>query len=329
MTLDQFAGEIRNLGVDVRLEVILAELYAGGLDPRADLMIHSKGLFARSYRRDVGEVRVGVAHLTDGAVEPLEKGEQRDYLHIDAHRDGLYDYLPEGLFHQPSRVARDEKEQFAEIDEQALRAKGARRFFQPIEQGFYLSRLLLELEERKYLLTEENLRQNEQGAVLREFWGLPTDLLDIRQLNNLLHLLPVAHRLVNDRALVTQVFALILGVSVQIRTIPPLTFPIRLSDDDAPAPNELSRAQLGSFSLDGDYQDTMPATEVRIGPLNDGQLTSFLEGGRNRAILDLLIHYFMPVESEVIDHLITDEANQFLVLANGNPTSVLGVASYI
>lgn len=356
--LHQFAAEIRGLGervgVDVRLEVLLAELYTGGLDPRREVMIYPQGLFARDYRPDVGvgtgptSVKVGTVHAFDGEQPRPDAPDYPDFLNIPVFRDGLYDYLPEGLFHQPT--VDDEREYAKEIDEQDRRERAARQFFRPIEQEFYLQGLLLELEERKYLITEENLRNNAQGSVLRDIWGLPADrlvrvprpggsgwtttrapLLDIRQLNNLLYLLPVAHRLVNNQSLVERLFALILGVPVLLRTIPPLLLLIDLEEGERVNPNELGQIEMGNFSLEGVYQDTMPAIEIRLGPLNEAQLTDFLPEGRSGDVLNLLISYFLPAETEVVTHLLTDEDNRFLTLAEegANPTSVLGWASYI
>ena len=330
MNLNRFAQQMGRLTNDVRLEVILAELVHDGLDPRRDLMMHPAGLFSRSFRHDVGRAVVGNADAfgTDAvAIDPA----RRQYLNVEVHRDGLYDYLPEGLFHQPTNLGRDQAEIFEDIDEQAGRQRGIRQFFQPIEQEFYLQRLNMELEERKYLVTEENLRQNDQGDVLRQFWGLPPDLLDIRQLNNLLHLLPIAHRLVHNTPLVTQVFELMLNVPIEIRTIAPLIHLIELAPADVPASNALSKAELGNFALEGLYQDTMPAYEIRIGPLSAEQLPEFLANGRSRAIMNLLIGYFMPAETDIVDHLLVSPDDQFLQLTDTDdaPSSILGVASYI
>ncbi|WP_040006254.1 hypothetical protein [Fibrisoma limi] len=339
MTLRDYANEISGLGkqVDVRLEIILAELYGNGLDPRHDVLIHAAGLFARSYRRDVGRTEVGQSNCLERAGDqtdqmhepPLTDTESRDYLNIEVHRDGLYDYLPEGLFHQPTTLARDQREVFEDFDEQARRIRAARRFFQPIEQEFYLQRLLIELEGRKYQLTEENITRYNGGDMLRDFWGLPSDLLDTRQLANLLHLLPIAYQISTDTVLIKSVLELLLNVPVQLQMGPPLSYVIELAPGDVPAPNELCRAELGNFSLDGLYQDTMPTYELTIGPLTTDQLTDFLAGGRNRTILDLLIGYFLPTESDILKHFITNDADRFLVLAENEPTSVLGMASYI
>ena len=337
--LEMMMAEIKNLGQDIRVEVILAELYQAGLDPRTDLMLHPAGLFARSYRRDIGRVAVGLPNVlepedirdTNWDAYLLDDDEPPTFLNLEVHRDGLYDYLPEGIFHQATTQGRDQTEKFDEIDEQARRVAAARRFFQPIEQEFFMEGLLLELEERKYMISEETLlNDRDQGEVLRSFWGLPANLLDVRQVNNLLFLLPIAHRISTHRDLVRQVFELILGVPVGIRSIPPLRFQIELEPGDAPAANELCRAELGSFSLGGEYQDTMPGTELNIGPLSTDQLIDFIGNGRSRAILNLLIGYFLPAETDVTDHLEADADNQFLTLSNDEThSSVLGVASYI
>ncbi|RIV25444.1 hypothetical protein DYU11_09095 [Fibrisoma montanum] len=377
-SLSNFEKEInnlgRNVGVDVRLEVLLAELLRGGLDPRREVMIYPRGLFAREYRSDVGIGRIlpvepdkpgmplsakdvvfdksgvwaGSIHAYENENPNINLPDHQEFLNIPVYRDGLYDYLPEGLFHQ--RTETDEREYAKEIAEQDRREQAARRFFRPIEQEFYLQGLLLELEERKYLITEDNLQQKEHGDILRGIWGLPADrlvriprpngsgwtttrdiLLDFRQLNNLLHLLPVAHRLINNRNLVERLLALVLGVPVQLRTIPPLLILIETEPEDQIGPFELGQIELGNFSLAGIYQDTMPAVEIRLGPLNTAQLTDFLPEGRSRAVLDMLISYFLPAETENVIHLLVDEANQFLQLVEkeSSPTSVLGWASYI
>jgi hypothetical protein len=324
------AEQIERLRNDIRLEVVLAELAYEGINPLRDLLLHPAGLFERSYRHDIGRAAVGNPDVWQGGSAAIDSTRPQ-YLNIEVHRDGLYDYLPEGLFHQPSNLGRDQAEVFDDIDEQARRQRSARQFFQPLEQEFYAQGLLMELEERKYLLNEENLRKNDQGAVLRQFWGIPPDLLDLRQLTNLLHLLPIAHRLVHNTQLVTEVFTLILGVPVSIRTIPPLTHLITLTDTDVPTPNDLSKAELGSFALEGVYQDTMPAYEISVGPLPPSRLNEFLANGKSRKVMDLLIEYFMPYETDVVDHLLVEDGHQFITLGDDidTPLSVLGITTYM
>ncbi|PSL27426.1 hypothetical protein [Dyadobacter jiangsuensis] len=348
--------------LDLRLEVILAELSSHGLDPLRDVLVHTWSLFERDYRGDLdlnsNRVVVGDARALDLEKKRAKVGDsstiesrhgkpewdyydlmqQNLFLNLVVHRDGLYDYLPEGLFHQPvnSTRDRDHADLVNEIAVQFEREHAARRFFQPIEQEFYLQRLLLEFEERKYLITEENLRRNDSGEIFRAFWQLPEKLLSIRQLNNLLHLLPITHRIVGDIKMVTETFELILGVPVELSVLPPISFPIieqsvkETPEDNwiGPEPSDLGRLSLGTFSLGGIYQDTMPALEVRVGPLTTNQFAGFLPGARERRILDLLQGYFIPAETTVITHLLPDEGNIFK-LDGSESASVLGFNAYM
>lgn len=351
--------------IDLRLEVVLAELIQQGLDPLRDVLIHTWSVFERDYRSDLDleadRVIIGDARSLDkekkrvkigsGTKAPIneEKPSEWDYddmmrqavfLNLVTHRDGLYDYLPEGLFHQPvsKNKDRDNSDWSIEIFEQFEREQGARRFFQPIEQEFYHQRLFLELEERKYFLTEENLRQNDNGELFRGFWRLPADLLNIRQLNNLLHLLPVAHRITGDTELMSDVFSLILGVPVAITLLPPISCPIedqtlshvvggenRIESE----PDDLGCICLGNFSLGGIYEDTMPALELRIGPLSIEQFAGFAPGGNSSKLLDLLEGYFIPAETTVVCHLIPDQESTFICLSEEQSKSVLGFNAYL
>lgn len=360
-------GKNREAGepiIDLRLEVVLAELINQGLDPLKDVLIHTWSVFERDYRSDLDledeRVIIGDARSLDKekkrvkigsattAIAKEEKPSEWDYddmmrqalfLNLVTHRDGLYDYLPEGLFHQPvsKNRDRDSSDWSHEIAEQFEREQGARRFFQPIEQEFYHQRLFLELEERKYLLTEENLRQNDEGELFRDFWRLPSGLFTIRQLNNLLHLLPVAHRITGDLELMADVFALILGVPVTFALLPPLSYPIQdqsLAVKSGEAiiesePDDLGRLCLGSFSLGGLYQDTMPAMEIRIGPLSAEQFVGFAPGGNSRQLLNLLEGYFIPAETTVVSHLIPDLETQFICLPQERSMSILGFNAYL
>lgn len=347
--------------LDLRLEVVLAELSYQGLDPLRDVMIHTWSLFERDYRSDVDleddRIVIGDARSLDQEKRSVKVGNssianakddkseweyddvirQTVFINLVTHRDGLYDYLPEGLFHQPVNKTRDrdQSDWVNEIEQQFEREQAARRFFQPIEQEFYHQRLLLEFEERKYLLTEESLRQNEGGEIFRTFWQLPSGLLSIRQLNNLLHLLPIAQRITGDLQLLTQTFELILGLSVKIAIVAPLTYLIPadaqvLANEEisiGPEPFELGRLSLGGFALGGMYQDTMPAMQIVIGPLNTDQFSEFLPGGRSRQILDLLEGYFIPAETTVISHILPDSSSEFL-LFDGTSNSVLGFNAF-
>ncbi|MFO7613402.1 MAG: hypothetical protein R6W71_02050 [Bacteroidales bacterium] len=116
---------------DIKAEVIMADLADRGMD--ADkMLVASKGLFRRNYERDVAHVQF------DQVI---------DYLIFHLTRDGLYDLLPEGLFHQmyiySSMSSEDRRKQFAR---QKQEEANARKFFLPYENEFMQQRARIELE---------------------------------------------------------------------------------------------------------------------------------------------------------------------------------------
>ena len=84
-------ANLRRQPFDLRLEVILAELldYGYAFD---DFLVQPVGLFARRYRRDLGTVR-------DEEFQRAHRPVVRTVLEL--HREGLYDALPQQVFHQP------------------------------------------------------------------------------------------------------------------------------------------------------------------------------------------------------------------------------------
>jgi len=116
---------------DIRAEVIMADLADRGMD--ADkMLVACKGLFRRNYEKDVANVHF------DQVV---------DYLVFQLSRDGLYDLLPEGLFHEMciynSLGSEERRNQFAR---QKQEEANARKFFLPYENEFIHQRVRIEQE---------------------------------------------------------------------------------------------------------------------------------------------------------------------------------------
>ncbi|MBW6459067.1 MAG: hypothetical protein K0B08_00705 [Bacteroidales bacterium] len=116
---------------DIKAEVIMADLADRGMD--ADkMLVACKGLFRRNYEKDVANVQF------DQVI---------DYLVFQLSRDGLYDLLPEGLFHEmcifSSLGSEERRKQFAR---QKQEEANARKFFLPYENEFLQQRVRIEQE---------------------------------------------------------------------------------------------------------------------------------------------------------------------------------------
>jgi hypothetical protein len=132
---------------DLKLEFILGELMESGLDPD-EVVINALGIFRRRYGKDIvaGEIR---EYRTN----------KRQYVNLDINRNGIYDLLPKGLFHQPQNRINNISPVQA-IEEYKLQKqieKDSRIFFLPFEQEFYRLLLLLEAEERKSIFDIQNV----------------------------------------------------------------------------------------------------------------------------------------------------------------------------
>ncbi|MCU0451625.1 MAG: type VI secretion system baseplate subunit TssG [Bernardetiaceae bacterium] len=283
--LEALAKRIAKLSNDLKAEVVLTDLVEGGFSPD-DLVVKPVGTAKRRYSRDIEKVSV------------IEGNFGRNFqLHVEINREGLYDTLPENLFHLPQQrnPNRSTSQMVEEIRRNRRVEKEIRKFFLPLEQEFFRQRLLVELEERKLLLDDN---ADAQSELFTKFWNFPK-FLDGQQCFNLVFLLPVVHKLVGDWDATAICYAYILNQPVQIEVVPPRPQPV--SDEAMPAlvlgPDG---PQLGINLVVGQvYTDTLPGLRITVGPLDKKSLPDFLPGGRLNKVIEYLNGYLLPCETEV------------------------------
>ncbi|MBX0289471.1 hypothetical protein K3G63_03430 [Hymenobacter sp. HSC-4F20] len=303
---------VRRQGFDLRLEVVLADLLAHGY--RFDeFVIRPVSLFARRYRADIGTV----------SEEQAERWQDPKTV-VEVHREGLYDALPQQLFHHPGNPNQQGvRSMIEDIQAQRRREKSTRRFFAPFEQEFYRFRVLLEEEERHYMTSISGQWYNE---VLARFWELDRQL-PAQHIATLLYLLPLAHRIVGDLPRTQQVFESILGVPVRLRPVAPLHF----SPETLPAGSTAQGATLGfgelgrDFVLSGGYQETLPALEISLLQLSTAELEVYLDATTWQSqVLELLCRYFIAFETDVVMRYEMTPSSESFVLSDTGDTAVLG-----
>ncbi len=308
----QLLAQLQCQPFDLRLEVVLTDLMANGyqLD---DFIIRPVSLFARRYRRDIGTVR-----------EEQPERWLATKTAIEVHREGLYDALPQQLFHHPGDPKqKNVPSMIADIQSQRRREKATRLFFLPFEQEFFRCRVLLEQEERRYMT---NLSTHWYNEVLTRFWEL-SGQLPTAPLTTLLYLLPLAHRIVGDLPRTQQCFESVLEVPVRLRTVAPLHFTREtIAASENSAGGVLGHSELGrDLVLTGAYQETLPALEISLHSLSTAELEVFLAPGSWQArALQLLCQYFVAFETDVVLHYEVAAANRSFVLSDEGETAVLG-----
>ncbi len=293
---DAIYNRIIQLGADIRLEIILAELLADSLSLK-DVIVSNNSLFSRTFHRDIEKTEQVELHAS----------KKKKFCFV-VNREGLYDRLPEDLFHQPSDTQKnlDKEKLLKEIRFQNEIEKSARQFFQPLEQEFYRLRLKLEMEERKFLF-ETNGDLNTE--LIDELWNLP-DIFDAPQKSSLGLLMPLLNKIAGDTGFLSFLMSLISGDRVEVSQ----SAPGRHKVDDAPL---LGNSRLGIDTvLDGELESCIPSYLVRIFPEKTDRLTDYLPGGEKMKMNEFFCTLLLPLENDINFELDLSSASLSFVLEN-------------
>ncbi len=278
MQLHQLIGHI--LLHSSRMEPLIAELAEQGLLRLDELVVKPKSIFKRAYSKDITAIEILKG----------EKNKSRDQVLVDVSREGLYDALPEFLFHQPEpptnykvfdqRIKESERTKEEEAE--------AREFFLPFEQEFFRKKLEIEQEERNLFSCFSNPLQLE---IFQRFW---TDVKGIDEYSKsiLFFLLPLAQKIAGNIKLMELCFSTVLGNKVEIQK----------NYDAHGAYSSDSMVSLGEAVL-GDnlilglqVKNELPSLTITIGPVDPSVVPQYLPGGGKQRLKSILFDYFVPIE---------------------------------
>ncbi|AUD01089.1 hypothetical protein [Spirosoma pollinicola] len=281
-SLTAYANYLNHLPFDLRAEVVVTDMLEDGISPD-DLIINPLGSFNRAFGRDISRVA-----WVDGQTR-LQR-----WLQIDLNRTGLYDLLPEGVFHQPtSNDASVSKESILhEMAIQREREQAARRFFLPIEQEFFRHRIQIEQTQRTFLFGNDTLLPD--NDLLGWFWNLP-DFLTPLQIKRLMYLLPEIYRMTGDLIMAEACFGQLVDDRVTLTVESPESELVHSNKSGAYSP-KLGQWQLGADSvLDGWVNDGEPGSKLTVHIVQVDRLTNYLPGGHGLQLLHWLAGYLIPL----------------------------------
>jgi hypothetical protein len=312
--LKEIAISINRLLNDIRAEVVAADLIENDVNP-ADIVILPDGSFRRNYSRDINFAEV----------TKLENGQQVLGIHIT--RDGIYDGLPEAVFHDQSGDPLISGHEMAKLSKkQKLEEKEARLFFLPLENEIFFHRIQLELEERKLLYRfSENLFDD----IYPQFWNLDRSLPK-KLVSRFVLILHMTNKILGNIELTAQCLETILEEEVKIT----ITRHNRKENDLIDIPGK-KNAGLGYFLLGenficGNYiSDYDPVMEFIIGPLKNSSIEDYLEKGSYSAFLSCFYSFFVPVELDAVTIIKAGETKQQFILHEVASNVILGYNSVI
>lgn len=300
--------------IDVKAEVIAAELIEDQV-AEEEIMIVSLGGRKRTYSKDVGAI-----------TEEVSDYNNKDYVVITTHKEGLYDMLPEGLFHSPTspKTATSQKEITDSIKKRRVEERNARRFFLPFESASYDLRVQMALFESRI---DKGSHHDELVNIFSGYWDI-FKYLDTRQSDTFLQVLPLIHQARDNYDACTEIFEMILAVPVRIKT--------RRYGSAAPgaiAFSILNDAALGidfttgNCGFNGSDDDML----ISIGPIDTTALRQFMPGEPNYRILYLLCDYLLPVHVDILVDYELLEENKTTRLADKEHSfnAALGLSTFL
>lgn len=296
---------------DVRAEVVAADAIDMGIR-LGNISIRPVGISKRTYSRDI----------QSAAIVSDQSGKAAG-LRLDVNREGLYDMLPEGLFHQPDPMRRSMKvhDVVEEIKRARREEEDARKFFFPIEKEINRQRILIELEERK---SYEDYSDHYKNQLFFKLWPELTNLRK-EYVNPLVKILPRAAEIAGTLDKTEYCFRKVLGVELslfsgeQVYTNTISSYEMRLGEIAIGAD-----ACLGSWCVDADS-----SVIILIGPLSKDRLKEYFPGGQAFKAIEVLQKYFLPVECIMDVQIVLNDKEDQLILSNAEQDGVLGFTSKI
>jgi type VI secretion system protein ImpH len=302
------------LDTDYKAVTLAAELIEQGLVNADGVIILPVGAQQRGYAKEIAEVSNYTSVYRN-----------REMLAIHINREGLYDMLPEGLFHQPpaSSVMITEEAMIKDIVIRREEEKQARAFFAPLEAELYHIRTVVELYESR--LDKKSTHHELVNIFLKEWEEFKC--FNNEQMVILMHVLPVIHEQRNNLPFISNVLGIMFKTDFEIRYQLSNTPSVFKELDQLET--KLGDGVLGVNFIAGRVNEQEDDLVINVGPLTASQMLEFLPGTRSAEALDVLLSYFIPLQTTVITSYLVGPDDQKTVLGFEADNACLGFTTYL
>ncbi|KNB60448.1 type VI secretion system baseplate subunit TssG [Chryseobacterium sp. Hurlbut01] len=284
------------------------------------------------YHRAVSNIfieRIGIndrAYLKDiKSISSQYLGFDEEVLSIKTYREGIYDYLPEGIFHPPSlNTSRKNIENVVnEIRKQKKVEEDARKFFQPFELEIFFTEIGALLKEQDFDLASET---DSLFKVFSELWPV-LKMLDKKSAYIFIHILPFFHQIRGDKKWFERCISSFLQVPVKITFTPNVIDRFEEEDDSI----LLGNSRLGiTYIPSGKHMDGERNWIINIGPIPYEKMKKYIPGNPFRKVLQALYDYCLPVNVDIEENFITEKKEYSFLLENSERNSNrLGYSTFL
>lgn len=298
ISIDNLTKEISKLCENLKAEIILSEVFKKTELTFDDIAIKNKSSFSRPYRKDILKIR-----------------ENENHIGIELSRNGLYDHLPQGVFH--NHHTNTKKLSYSALRKQQKEEENnARQFFSPLENEFFYQKLNIEIKEQNLLDNFINLNED----FLIDFWKLDVNTSK-RYIHRFLRLLPYCSDITGNIELTATALEMIIEEKVTIEK----TFIEKTANENNPKSNNILGVDF-SLSNSGN-QYLFPALKITIGPSRKKDINYYIENENLLNFIAIFCDYLIPIDYEVVTNFDIIEPKNFKI-DKENP-SLLGISSTI
>lgn len=296
---------------DYRAEVIAALLIEEGLNLE-ELDIVRTGTSRRGFSKEVESI-----------YREYSAYDLTDYLCIEANKEGLYDMLPQGVFHQPLRrntVKKYKEDILEEIRMHRGEEFFARKFFHVFE--LLTDRVLTEacLFEARY---DRKTSYPEFTDLFTRYWPI-LKMLSLRQSVFFMHIIPLLHRIRSHYGDMEQAFSYVLEVPVSISTV---KLPAKKSH--CSCESNIGDCKIGVDCVLGEqFDDGVYDLKLTLGPLSATAMKHFIEPAEGYRILDRLCEIFLPAHAFIVKEYIISPQDAVFTLSDEKNATFLGINSF-
>ncbi len=315
---DLFPDELNGIGTDFKAEVIAAEMIEN--NTHADkILIVPLGAMNRPQSKDIRSVTKEVSGY-----------DNKEYILIQTNKEGLYDKLPEGLFHTyiPYSADKNEKRVTEGIKQHRIEEKVARTFFLPFDVALFDARVQIALYE--YQL-DKKFHNNHLINIFKPHWQI-FQYLNVLQSNIFLQFLPLIHIIRDDWQAIETLFELLfltpakLLMQNQARQ--------NKTDKNSVVHSAKSDNLLGFDIILGDAAEGAGFAEIEVtfGPMSAEGVKNFTVEQQQEKIVQLLCDYLLPADMDVVIKYDFIESDRSFILPEEGKTSnncTIGVSSFL
>jgi len=305
---------INNYPSDIKAEVLMADLIENGFTP-SDFIILFNSSFKRRYSSDILKA------------EKYQVNSFEETLAVSLARDGLYDLLPEGLFHtSPDSAISSGKGMASDSKKELKIEEETRKFFLPFENEFFYQRVELELKERFVL---QNLNENNLNDFFLDFWRIDRSL-NRELIIKLSMMLPFVREIAGDFEMTASCLGAILNEKVTHKTEYSSGSAIEkktvFDDNDC----LLGNVDLGVNMIIGSHSpENCKMIRFSIGPLRNSNIEPYMEDGEIERFIKCFCSYFIPLEMNFAFDVFIPEEMQGFVLDADKEGAIMGFSTII